>query len=160
MDQTPEDLGSIGRALLQPLSDQRLVLDEQGAGPACVAPPLPRLGVRLAVLPQHLQVAQEAAEGPLFLAEQLRVDRSAAGLWLLALDSGGKAGQRGLTTLHRPQQDHWVAALLKFLQRLLLSGSEVLQRQQSLLRCARWLVQASELGPLAQRLFELERGLE
>ena len=120
-DQAPEDLSRISGASLQPLLDQRLMLDEQGAGPGGVAPLPPGLGVRLAVLPQHLEVAQEPAEGPLFLAQQLRVDSSAAGLRLQALNSGRKAGQGGLAAADGLQQRHRVAAVLEILQGPLLA---------------------------------------
>jgi hypothetical protein len=56
-DRPPEDLGCVHAGLaLQPMLELLLVLNEQGALAWSVAPFLPALRQRLALLPQQLQV--------------------------------------------------------------------------------------------------------
>jgi hypothetical protein len=80
---------------------------------------------------------------------------------LLVFLPGREAGQGSLATTNRFQQGHRIAAALQFLQRSsdLVGIPELAKRQQPFLWCTGRMVAPLELGALADRLLELERGL-
>ena len=144
---------------LQPLLDLLLVLGEQSAPARGVSALLLGFRQRLALLPQQLQVAQEPVERALLLACLLRIHRPCPGSLLLVFLPGRDAGQGSLAATHRFQQGHRIATALQILQRLPLGIPELAKRQQPFLWCTGRMVPPLELGALADRLLELERGL-
>jgi len=114
---------------------------------------------RLALMPQQLQVAQKPAERALLLAGLLRILRPCHGSLLLVFLPGREAGQGILVASIRFQQGHRIAAALQFLQRLPLGIPELAECQQPFLWCTGRMVSPLELGALANRFLEFERGL-
>jgi hypothetical protein len=78
---------------------------------------------------------------------------------LVVFLSGREAGQGSLAASNRFQQGHRIAAALQFLQRLPLGNPELAERQQPFLWCTGRIMAPLELGALADRPLELERGL-